>query len=112
MFRIIRSVVVLPDPLGPMNPYVDAAGTASVRSSTARVSPKDLVTPRISIAFMSIHDSFLATRSSRHPTHNPQNTRKVLLFSGFREFGVCFGLAARPARHRAKELEHQVRGEQ
>src|SRR4051812_37843928 len=41
---IMRSVVVLPDPLGPMKPYTLPAGTASDRSSTAACRPKVLVT--------------------------------------------------------------------
>jgi hypothetical protein len=44
MFMIIRSVVVLPDPFGPMNPYTDPVGTERDTSSTATVLPKRLVT--------------------------------------------------------------------
>ena len=42
---IIRSVVVFPAPLGPMNPYSAPIGTARSRLSTATVLPKVLVTP-------------------------------------------------------------------
>ena len=42
MCRIIRSVVVLPEPLGPMKPKTDPAGTRSDRSFTATWLPKRL----------------------------------------------------------------------
>jgi hypothetical protein len=47
---IIRSVVVLPDPSGPMKPYTLPVGTVSERSLTATVGPKLLVTFCISTA--------------------------------------------------------------
>src|SRR5690606_35358010 len=50
MFMIICSVVVLPDPLGPMNPYTEPAGTSSETSSRATVLPKGLVTEINSMA--------------------------------------------------------------
>ena len=42
---IIRNVVVLPEPFGPMNPYSDPFGTSRSRSSTATCVPKVFVTP-------------------------------------------------------------------
>ena len=48
MLAIIRMVVVLPEPLGPMKPYTQPSGTVSERSSTAVTVPKHLVTLAIS----------------------------------------------------------------
>src|SRR5438045_194776 len=59
ILTIIRMVVVFPDPLGPMKPYTAPCGTASVRSSTAVTSPKDLVTREISIASIAPHGNRL-----------------------------------------------------
>src|SRR5687767_4190357 len=42
---IIRSVVVLPAPFGPMKPYRAPIGTVRSRLSTATVDPKVFVTP-------------------------------------------------------------------
>src|SRR5262249_3283986 len=50
MCMIIRNVVVLPDPLGPMKPYSDPRGTERSRSSTAATPPNCLVTPRMVMA--------------------------------------------------------------
>src|SRR5215471_17192714 len=44
MLTIIRIVVVLPEPLGPMNPNTDPDGTARDRLLTAARSPKVFVT--------------------------------------------------------------------
>ena len=44
----IRSVVVLPAPLGPRKPVTEPGSTVKLRSSTARTVPKDLVRPRTS----------------------------------------------------------------
>src|ERR1035438_1215587 len=46
----MRMVVVLPLPLGPMNPKTLPSGTVRERSSTAVTSPKVLVTSEISTA--------------------------------------------------------------
>ena len=46
---IIRMVVDLPAPFGPRNPVTRPGGTVNVRSSTAFVSPKCLVSPLASI---------------------------------------------------------------
>ena len=43
---IIRSVVVLPHPLGPSRAKNEPRGISRSRASTASVSPKRLVTPR------------------------------------------------------------------
>ena len=43
--RIIRRVVVLPDPLGPRNPVTDPGSTVNVRSRTASTGPKLLLSP-------------------------------------------------------------------
>ncbi len=45
MCRIIRNVVVLPDPFGPMNPYSDPRGTSRSRVVHRDVRPERLVTP-------------------------------------------------------------------
>ena len=45
----IRSVVVLPAPLGPRKPVIRPGSTSKLRSSTATKEPKRLVSPRISI---------------------------------------------------------------
>src|ERR1700691_3695029 len=45
----MRSVVVLPDPLGPRKPVTRPGSTVNDRSSTARTGPKCLESPRISI---------------------------------------------------------------
>src|SRR5580704_250542 len=50
MLAIMRMVVDLPEPFGPMNPYTDPSGTVSDRLSTAVTSPKLLVTSLISTA--------------------------------------------------------------
>src|SRR5262245_42784573 len=42
----MRSVVVLPAPLGPRSPKTSPARMSSVRSRTATSSPKRLLTPR------------------------------------------------------------------
>jgi hypothetical protein len=47
---IIRTVVVLPAPLGPSRPSTDPSGTTNETSSTATVSPKCLTRPSASIA--------------------------------------------------------------
>ena len=47
---IIRNVVVLPDPLGPMNPYSEPEGTVRSRPSTATTPWNRLVTLRILMA--------------------------------------------------------------
>src|SRR5580700_1919761 len=47
MLAIMRMVVVLPEPLGPMKPYTEPSGTVSDRSSTAVTAPKDFVTCEI-----------------------------------------------------------------
>ena len=39
MLAIIRMVVVLPDPLGPMKPYTEPSGTVRERSFTAVTVP-------------------------------------------------------------------------
>ena len=52
MLTIMRIVVVLPDPLGPMNPYTAPSGTTSERSSTALTAPNVFVTDEISTAAM------------------------------------------------------------
>ena len=50
---IIRIVVVLPAPFGPMKPYSAPRGTTRSRWSTALVAPNVLVTPlRRTAAFM------------------------------------------------------------
>jgi hypothetical protein len=46
---IARIVVDLPDPLGPKNPVTRPGNTSNETLSTATVSPKRLVKPRISI---------------------------------------------------------------
>src|SRR5438046_3003506 len=51
MRMIIRSVVVLPEPLGPMKPYTVFAGICKLRSLTAMNDPNDLVTFSISTAW-------------------------------------------------------------
>ncbi len=43
---IMRMVVVLPAPLGPMKPQSEPRGTSRSSSDTAVVAPKVLVTPR------------------------------------------------------------------
>ena len=48
---IIRIVVVLPAPFGPMTPYIAPRGMTRSRSSTARVLPNVFVTPLTSRAF-------------------------------------------------------------
>src|SRR5689334_6098222 len=52
MRMIMRSVVVFPEPFGPMNPYMDPWGTVNEREFTATWSPKVLVTFSISTSFM------------------------------------------------------------
>ena len=52
MCMIIRKVVVLPEPLGPMKPYSDPDGTVRSRSSTATTFLKRLVTFRIVMALL------------------------------------------------------------
>src|SRR5437016_28795 len=47
---IIRSDVVLPAPLGPINPYSAPLGTTRSRSRTATVVPNVLLTPLSEIA--------------------------------------------------------------
>ena len=47
---IMRSVVVLPAPFGPMKPYSAPTGTARSRLSTATVDPNVLVTPASEMA--------------------------------------------------------------
>src|SRR5947207_12141516 len=47
---IIRSDVVLPAPLGPINPYSAPLGTTRSRSRTATVVPNVLLTPFNEIA--------------------------------------------------------------
>jgi hypothetical protein len=44
MLEIMRMVVVLPDPFGPINPYTEPSGTVSDRPSTAVTAPKAFVT--------------------------------------------------------------------
>src|SRR3712207_4713996 len=44
----MRSVVVLPAPLGPRKPVTEPGSTVKLRSETARTEPKDLVSPRTS----------------------------------------------------------------
>ncbi len=46
---IIRSVVVLPQPLGPSSEKNSPSPISSVMSSTAAASPKRLLTPRSAI---------------------------------------------------------------
>ncbi len=46
----MRSVVVLPEPLGPRKPVTLPGATSNLRSSTARTGPKCLDSPRISMA--------------------------------------------------------------
>ena len=48
--RIIRSVVLLPAPLGPRNPVTRPGRTSNVRSSTAVTSPNRFVRPLTEIA--------------------------------------------------------------
>src|SRR5687767_4541379 len=48
----MRTVVVLPAPFGPSRPYTVPAGTVRSTPSTARVSPKTLTRPDVSMAFM------------------------------------------------------------
>src|ERR1019366_8232972 len=50
MLTIMRMVVVLPLPLGPIKPKTLPSGTVRERSSTAVTSPKVLVTLEISTA--------------------------------------------------------------
>ncbi len=47
---IMRIVVVLPAPLGPMNPYSPPSGTTRSKFRTATLEPKVLVTPLRAIA--------------------------------------------------------------
>jgi hypothetical protein len=47
---IMRNVVVLPDPLGPMNPYSEPRGTVSSKSLTATTPLNRFVTFRIDMA--------------------------------------------------------------
>ena len=47
---IIRTVVVLPAPLGPSRPSTEPSGTTKDTPSTATVSPKCLTRPSASIA--------------------------------------------------------------
>src|SRR5665647_1391797 len=51
---IMRIVVVLPEPFGPMKPYTEPSGTARERLSTAVTAPKILVTFRIRTASMAV----------------------------------------------------------
>src|SRR3712207_2863270 len=44
----MRSVVVLPAPLGPRKPVMDPGSTVKLRSETARTAPKLLLRPRTS----------------------------------------------------------------
>ena len=50
MLAIMRMVVVLPEPFGPMKPYTEPSGTVRERSSTAVTAPKVLVTCEICTA--------------------------------------------------------------
>src|SRR5947207_9881122 len=54
MLTIIRMVVVLPDPLGPMNPKTEPSRTVRQRSSTAVTSPKVFVTAVSSTACITL----------------------------------------------------------
>src|ERR1035438_2693421 len=59
MLTIMRMVVVLPLPLGPMKPKTLPSGTVRERSSTAVTSPKVLVTSEISTAGISVRGAWL-----------------------------------------------------
>ena len=50
MSRIMRIVVVLPEPLGPRKPSTSPGRTSKERSATTSVSPKRFQTPRTSTA--------------------------------------------------------------
>src|SRR3954471_896802 len=50
----MRSIVVLPAPLGPSTPYTSPGATWSETSSTARTEPNDFVTPCASTASGSV----------------------------------------------------------
>src|SRR5438093_12044117 len=84
---IIRSDVVLPAPLGPINPYSAPLGTTRSRSRTATVVPNVLLTPLSEIAgsisqsgapqhHMAVGDLFpVHTQRSglRSPSHKPNH---------------------------------------
>ena len=65
---IIRTVVVLPAPLGPSSPSTEPSGTTNETSSTASVSPKRLTRCSASIAWVRLMPTTLAAGTdSRSP---------------------------------------------
>ena len=50
MLEIMRMVVVLPEPFGPIKPYTEPSGTMSESPSTAVTAPKAFVTFEIRTA--------------------------------------------------------------
>src|SRR5438270_7614367 len=74
-----RIVVVLPEPLGPRKPNTLPTGTARSMPSTAAISPKRLVRPRVSMARagvvtaggLSVGDGGLEGTGGHEPSRDP-----------------------------------------
>src|SRR2546425_12272157 len=95
---IMRIVVVLPAPLGPMKPYSAPRGTTGSRRSTAVVPPNVFLTPSSSIA---VFTAIGLSQESAIATGDRDNLRhRVPVARRGRDAGRGFDEGVTPARLR------------